>query len=88
MHKFFIILFSKQTFAAPPVSLMSSSKGLFPASNFSTRFFNPINKILETYSANRASIKGDAITLFLNISRFQSSGFQLLEPAAIQKTCW
>lgn len=38
-------------------------KGLNPASYFSTRFFNPINKILETYGANKVFIEGDAIIL-------------------------
>jgi len=39
------------------------NKGLNPASYFSTRFFNPINKILETYGANKVFIEGDAIIL-------------------------
>jgi hypothetical protein len=39
------------------------TKGLNPASYFSTRFFNPINKILETYGANKVFIEGDAIIL-------------------------
>lgn len=39
------------------------AKGLNPASYFSTRFFNPINKILETYGANKVFIEGDAIIL-------------------------
>lgn len=38
-------------------------KGLNPASYFSVRFFNPINKILETYGANKVFIEGDAIIL-------------------------
>jgi hypothetical protein len=38
-------------------------KGLNPASYFSMRFFNPINKILETYCANKVFIEGDAIIL-------------------------
>ena len=38
-------------------------KGLNPASYFSIRFFNPINKILETYGANKVFIEGDAIIL-------------------------
>ena len=38
-------------------------KSLNPASYFSTRFFNPINKILETYGANKVFIVGDAIIL-------------------------
>ncbi|GAB5497927.1 MAG: hypothetical protein PsegKO_02380 [Pseudohongiellaceae bacterium] len=38
-------------------------KGLNPASYFSMRFFNPINKILETYGANKVFIEGDAIIL-------------------------
>lgn len=40
-----------------------SNKGLNPASFFSMRFFNPINKILETYDANKVFIEGDAIIL-------------------------
>ncbi len=39
------------------------NKGLNPASYFSMRFFNPINKILETYAANKVFIEGDAIIL-------------------------
>ena len=39
------------------------AKGLNPASYFSTRFFKPINKILETYCANKVFIEGDAIIL-------------------------
>ena len=39
------------------------NKGLNPASYFSMRFFNPINKILGTYGANKVSIEGDAIIL-------------------------
>lgn len=39
------------------------AKGLNPASFFSTRFFNPINKILESYGANKVFIEGDAIIL-------------------------
>jgi len=39
------------------------NKGLNPASYFSTRFFNPINKILETYGAHKVFIEGDAIIL-------------------------
>lgn len=38
-------------------------KGLNPASYFSMRFFNPINKILDTYTANKVFIEGDAIIL-------------------------
>jgi hypothetical protein len=38
-------------------------KGLNPASYFSMRFFNPINKILNTYGANKVFIEGDAIIL-------------------------
>ncbi len=39
------------------------NKGLNPASYFSMRFFNPINKILATYGANKVFIEGDAIIL-------------------------
>ena len=39
------------------------AKGLNPASYFSMRFFNPINKILETYGANKVFIEGDALIL-------------------------
>jgi len=39
------------------------AKGLNPASYFSMRFFNPINKILETYGASKVFIEGDAIIL-------------------------
>ena len=39
------------------------NKGLNPASYFSMRFFNPINKILETYGAQKVFIEGDAIIL-------------------------
>ena len=39
------------------------AKGLNPASYFSMRFFNPINKILETYGAQKVFIEGDAIIL-------------------------
>ncbi len=39
------------------------AKGLNPASYFSMRFFNPINKILETYGATKVFIEGDALIL-------------------------
>jgi len=39
------------------------NKGLNPASYFSMRFFNPINKILGTYGANKVFIEGEAIIL-------------------------
>lgn len=39
------------------------NKGLNPASYFSTRFFDPINKVLESYGANKVFIEGDAIIL-------------------------
>jgi hypothetical protein len=39
------------------------NKGLNPASYFTMRFFNPINKILGTYDANKVFIEGDAIIL-------------------------
>jgi hypothetical protein len=38
-------------------------RGLNPASYFSMRFFNPINKILQAYGANKVFIEGDAIIL-------------------------
>ena len=39
------------------------AKGLNPASYFSMRFFNPINKILGTYGATKVFIEGDALIL-------------------------
>jgi hypothetical protein len=38
-------------------------KELNPASYFSLRFFGPINKVLETYGANKVFIEGDAAIL-------------------------
>lgn len=38
-------------------------RGLNPASYFSMRFFNPINKIMATYDANKVFVEGDAIIL-------------------------
>ncbi|MEX0618237.1 MAG: hypothetical protein WDZ76_13745 [Pseudohongiellaceae bacterium] len=39
------------------------SKSLNPASYFSLRFFDPINKVLDTYGARKVFIEGDAIIL-------------------------
>ncbi len=39
------------------------SRGLNPASYFSTRFFSPINRILDSFSAQKVFIEGDAIIL-------------------------
>ncbi|MDP6096210.1 MAG: hypothetical protein QGG67_09525 [Gammaproteobacteria bacterium] len=39
------------------------NRGLNPASYFSMRFFKPINKILDSYGANKVFIEGDAIIL-------------------------
>lgn len=38
-------------------------KDLNPASYFSLRFFGPINKVLQTYGANKVFIEGDAVIL-------------------------
>ncbi|MEQ9023334.1 MAG: hypothetical protein RLN82_11345, partial [Pseudomonadales bacterium] len=47
------------------------AKGLNPASYFSMRFFNPINKILDTYGATKVFIEGDA--LILSFLEYESS---------------
>lgn len=53
-------------------------KGLNPASYFSTRFFNPINKILGTYGANKVFIEGDAIILsFLEFEQSPQEWFSV-----------
>ena len=49
--------------ARTTVTEQLSCKGLNPASYFSTRFFEPINKILGAYGANKVFIEGDAIIL-------------------------
>lgn len=54
------------------------AKGLNPASYFSMRFFNPINKILETYGANKVFIEGDAIILsFLEFEQSPQEWFSV-----------
>ncbi len=45
-------------------------KGLNPASFFSLNFFEPINRLLETYEAEKVFIEGDAIILTI-LERFQ-----------------
>lgn len=53
-------------------------KGLNPASYFSMRFFNPINKILETYGASKVFIEGDAIILsFLEFEQTPQEWFSV-----------
>lgn len=53
-------------------------KGLNPASYFSMRFFNPINKILETYGASKVFIEGDAIILsFLEFEQTPQEWFSI-----------
>lgn len=53
-------------------------KGLNPASYFSMRFFNPINKILDTYGANKVFIEGDAIILsFLEFEQTPQEWFSV-----------
>lgn len=53
-------------------------KGLNPASYFSTRFYNPINKILETYGASKVFIEGDALILsFLEFEQTPQEWFSV-----------
>jgi hypothetical protein len=55
-----------------------ANKGLNPASYFSLRFFDPINKILKTYSAKKIFIEGDAIILgFLEYERSPQQWFSV-----------
>ncbi|GJM11742.1 MAG: hypothetical protein DHS20C12_01450 [Pseudohongiella sp.] len=62
------------------------NKGLNPASYFSTRFFNPINKILETYGANKVFIEGDAIILsFLEYEQTPQQWFSVARACGYSK---
>lgn len=61
-------------------------KGLNPASYFSMRFFNPINKILETYGANKVFIEGDAIILsFLEYEQTPQEWFSVTRACGYSK---
>ena len=61
-------------------------KGLNPASYFSTRFFNPINKILGTYGANKVFIEGDAIILsFLEFEQTPQEWFSVARACGYSK---
>lgn len=61
-------------------------KGLNPASYFSMRFFNPINKILETYGANKVFIEGDAIILsFLEFEHTPQEWFSVTRACGYSK---
>lgn len=61
-------------------------KGLNPASYFSMRFFNPINKILETYGANKVFIEGDAIILsFLEFEHTPQEWFSVARACGYSK---
>jgi len=61
-------------------------KGLNPASYFSMRFFNPINKILETYGANKVFIEGDAIILsFLEFEQTPQEWFAVTRACGYSK---
>tara|TARA_B110000858_G_scaffold157616_1_gene180454 strand:+ start:37567 stop:39867 length:2301 start_codon:yes stop_codon:yes gene_type:complete len=61
-------------------------KGLNPASYFSTRFFNPINKILGTYGANKVFIEGDAIILsFLELEHTPQEWFSVARACGYSK---
>ncbi|MFT7472519.1 MAG: hypothetical protein ACI8XU_002417 [Kiritimatiellia bacterium] len=62
------------------------NKGLNPASYFSMRFFNPINKILETYGANKVFIEGDAIILsFLEFEHTPQEWFAVARACGYSK---
>jgi hypothetical protein len=62
------------------------NKGLNPASYFSMRFFNPINKILETYGANKVFIEGDAIILsFLEFEHTPQEWFSVARACGYSK---
>lgn len=62
------------------------NKGLNPASYFSMRFFNPINKILETYGANKVFIEGDAIILsFLEYEHTPQEWFSVARACGYSK---
>lgn len=61
-------------------------KGLNPASYFSMRFFNPINKILETYGATKVFIEGDAIILsFLEFEHTPQEWFSVARACGYSK---
>jgi len=62
------------------------NKGLNPASYFSMRFFNPINKILATYGANKVFIEGDAIILsFLEYENTPQEWFSVARACGYSK---
>jgi hypothetical protein len=62
------------------------NKGLNPASYFSMRFFNPINKILQTYGANKVFIEGDAIILsFLEYEKTPQEWFSVARACGYSK---
>jgi hypothetical protein len=61
-------------------------KGINPASYFSMRFFNPINKILDTYGANKVFIEGDAIILcFLEHAHEPEQWFSVVQASGYAK---
>lgn len=60
--------------------------GLNPASYFSMRFFNPINKILPTYGGNKVFIEGDAIILsFLEYEQTPQQWFAVARSCGLAK---
>lgn len=51
-------------------------RNLNPASHFSLNFFEPINKLLESYGANKVFIEGDAV--ILSIFEYEDTPYQWL----------
>lgn len=62
------------------------NKGLNPASYFSLRFFDPINKFLETFGAKKVFIEGDAIILsFLEYEHSPQQWFSVARACGMAK---
>ncbi|MET0106889.1 MAG: hypothetical protein ABW072_17375 [Sedimenticola sp.] len=51
-------------------------KGLNPASHFSLNFFDPINKLLTVYGANKVFVEGDAV--ILSVLEYEDTPYQWL----------
>ncbi|MES9937228.1 MAG: hypothetical protein ABW153_12350, partial [Sedimenticola sp.] len=51
-------------------------KGLNPASHFSLNFFDPINKLLTVYGANKVFVEGDAV--ILSVFEYEDTPYQWL----------
>lgn len=63
------------------------NKSLNPASYFSLRFFDPINKLLPLYGANKVFIEGDALILsFLEYEKTPQQWFAVARACGLAKS--